>query len=104
MSHQTRKITASNNSAFANVIFTAYTAGLGGEQFTLSEFGLTGTGVVGIVFFDTVDAINGTENPAHYCKYMGGGKVMLMNPATPDVELPTSSGLHISIWAGIEGQ
>ena len=68
--------------------FTNYVAGQGGEQFTLAEFGLTGT-LQSVEFIQFVNALTGLECNAKYCIYKGGGKVMLMNPATPDVEMPS---------------
>ena len=90
------------NTAISQVTFTSYTSGIGGEQFQLSEFGLTGS-LVGVFFLDTVNAVDGTENPEKYCKYMGAGKIMLMNPATPDAELPTANTMNLTVFAIVQG-
>ena len=101
MSHTVRKANF-GNSAIGQVVFTSYTAGQGGEQFTLAEWGLSGS-VVGIFLLQFVDVSMGHECDAKYCKYMGAGKLMLMNPATPDQELPTSASLSKTILAFVQG-
>ena len=97
MAHTIRKINL-GNTAIAQITFTSYTAGVGGEQFTLAEFGLTGS-LQSVEFIQTVDANTGLECPAKYSRYMGGGKVMLLNVAVPNQELPTTSSPNWTVTA-----
>lgn len=101
MAHSIRKVNL-GNTAFAQVTFTSYTAGLGGEQFNLAEFGLTGS-VVNIFFLSLVNATDGTESNDNYAKYVGGGKVMLMNVNIPSQEMATNNSLNLTLFAIIQG-
>lgn len=76
MAHRTNKVTLGVNVGVALVTFTSYTAGQGGEAFTLAEFGLSGT-LQSIFFLGT----SGVGNPEVQCKFIPGtGKVMLLDP------------------------
>jgi hypothetical protein len=101
MAHTIRKINV-GNTAIAQVTFTSYTSSAGGEQFTLAEFGLTGS-LVNVQFFAMIDPFNGNECNEKYTRYMGAGKVMLLNPATL-LEQPTvASGLSWTINCIVTG-
>lgn len=101
MAHTLRKVNL-GNTAIAQVSFTSYIAGQGGEQFTLAEFGLTGA-LQSVEFLQTVDAATGAECPARYTRYMGGGKVMLMDVNMPSNELTSSPSLNWKVTAVITG-
>lgn len=100
MAHTVRKINL-GNTALAQVTFTSYTAGQGGEAFTLAEFGLTGS-LVNVEFLQTVDAVTGSECLARYTTYVGAGKVKLLNPATLQ-ELSTTASLSWTVFVAVIG-
>ena len=98
MAHTTRHANF-GNTAIAQVTFTSYTQG--GEQFTLTEFGLTGA-LIDIWFISTTDANNRPPN-ATLVKYIGAGKVLLMQGTSPDQELPTTAVLDLTIFPIVQG-
>jgi hypothetical protein len=98
MPHTVRHANA-GNTAFAQVTFTGYVAGQGGEQFTLAEFGLTGT-LVDVQFFQMLDATN-RQNNAMFCQLMTGGKVMLVYPS--GLEFPTNPSMNFTVFCVVQG-
>ncbi len=87
MAHTTRKVNL-GNAALAEVIFTSYTEG--GEQFTLTEFGLTGS-MVGLWFLDLSDnGVAGATNSqnAGVAQYLGSGLIKLVQDGQ---EIPTQT-------------
>ena len=98
MAHTTRAVTF-GNSALAEVLFSSYTAGQGGEQFTLAEFGLTGS----LVSFWTVltGDPDGIGRPGDRFRYMGAGKV-LMYASGSTVEQPTGA-ISLTVFVFVQG-
>lgn len=95
MAHTTNKVLLGSNVAFAVVTFTSYTQG--GEQFTLAEFGLTGT-LSNVYFLSSTGAKAGSNlDTSTLVQYIGGGKVMLLDPSAPGNELATTVSLNFQV-------
>jgi len=102
MAHTVNKVVF-GNTALAQVTFTNYTRG--GEQFTLAEFGLTGS-LVGMWFLRVFDQQLG-EAPVP-CRYVGGGIVKLVLPDLngvngAGVEMPTTASMSLTVFVIVQG-
>jgi hypothetical protein len=95
MAHSTNRVLFGTKFALAIITLTSYT--LGGEQFTLAEFGLTGP-LVNLFFVQTL----GDGNPTQYLQYLGAGLIKLFSIATPDIEQPTGP-VTFSFLAVVQG-
>lgn len=93
MSHSTRKVNL-GNTCLAEVTIIDYV--LGGESFTLAEFGLTGA-LVGVVF------LSPSWPKQNLSATFSGGKVFLQYPLELGTELPSTTGINFTFVAIVHG-
>lgn len=100
MAHTTTRVLFGTKFAVAIIQWTAYT--LGGESFTLAEFGLTAP----LVAFWTLQTHGDTpENASQYLDLSTvktDGKIRVMQISSPDTEQPTGP-LDYRVLAVVQG-
>lgn len=97
LAHTVRLINA-GNAAIAQITFTAYTSGQGGELFTLSEFGLAGSWVDLVFFGNDMSSV-----PVATAVYNAPGRIMLMSPLFPERELSTQASMSYRVYCFVPG-
>jgi hypothetical protein len=94
MAHNTHKIGGDTTVAVAVITFASYTQG--GEQFTLAEFGLSGT----LQRLWILPSSGPGSEGQPVVEYVGGGLVKLRGlgqPASLGSELPTTASLNLQV-------